>query len=351
MQYRQLGKTGTFVSRLCLGTMTFGGNANPIGNLSFNEADRIVGRALDTGINFIDTADVYTGGASETLLGEILKEHREKVILASKVSARVGPGPNDVGQSRIHIMAGLEASLRRMRTDHIDLYQLHNFDRLTPTEETLGALDDAVRQGKVRYIGCSNYAAWQVMKALGVSALQQTARFVSVQSYYSLAGRDVESELVPAIADQGLGLLCWSPLAGGLLSGKFDRSGAADKDARRSKLQFPPADEERTFVIVDVLKSLAETHGATPAQVALSWLLSREVVTSVILGIKKLQQLEDNLGALNIELSDQDLQVLDDVSRLAPSYPGWIQTYRAASRVPEGHPFAGPSWAPGEAPV
>lgn len=351
MQYTQLGSTGTFVSRLCLGTMTFGGNANPIGNLSLEEADQIVGRAIDAGINFIDTADVYTGGGSETVLGDALTGRRANLVLATKVSSRVGAGPNDVGQSRTHIMAGLEASLRRLKTDYVDLYQLHNFDRLTPMEETLRALDDAVRQGKVRYIGCSNYMAWQVLKALGISDLNRSARFVSVQSYYSLAGRDIERELVPAVTDQGLGLLCWSPLAGGLLSGKFDRSGTEDKDSRRAKLQFPPVDTERAFEIVDVLRDLAPKHAATPAQIALAWLLSRKVVTSVIVGVKRLDQLEDNLGATGVSLDADDLQRLDAASRLTPSYPGWIQTYRANSRVPQGHPFAGPSWGPGDEPV
>jgi aryl-alcohol dehydrogenase-like predicted oxidoreductase len=248
-------------------------------------------------------------------------------------------------------MAGLEASLRRLKTDYVDLYQLHNFDRLTPMEETLRALDDAVRQGNVRYIGCSNYMAWQVLKALGISDLNRSARFVSVQSYYSLAGRDIERELVPAVTDQGLGLLCWSPLAGGLLSGKFDRSGTEDKDSRRAKLQFPPVDTERAFEIVDVLRDLAPKHAATPAQIALAWLLSRKAVTSVIVGVKRLDQLEDNLGATGVSLDADDLQRLDAASRLTPSYPGWIQTYRANSRVPQGHPFAGPSWGPGDEPV
>ncbi|HWK43495.1 MAG TPA: aldo/keto reductase [Stellaceae bacterium] len=358
MQYRQLGTTGIFVSRLCLGAMTFGGpeNAisNAIGRLSLADTDRIVAAALDDGINFIDTADVYGAGASESLLGDVLKGRRNDVVLATKASGRVGPGPNDVGQSRLHIMQALEASLGRLKTDHIDLYQIHNFDRLTPLEETLGALDDAVRQGKVRYIGCSNLAAWQVMKALGISERRLLARFVSVQAYYSLAGRDVERELVPAIADQGLGLLCWSPLAGGLLSGKFDRSGATEKgsrrDARGVENQFPPVDEAQAFDIIDVLKEIAGRHGASAAQVALAWLLAQPAVTSVIIGVKRVDQLADNLAAIDLELTEDDLASLDTVSRTAPTYPGWMQSYRARARVPGGHPFDGPSWGPGDGP-
>lgn len=351
MQYKQLGTTGTFVSRLCLGTMTFGGSANPIGNLCLEEADYIVGAALDAGINFADTADVYTGGGSESLLGDILKGRRNDVVLATKVSSRVGKGPNDVGQSRIHIMQSLERSLTRLKTDHIDLYQVHNFDGLTPMEEMLGVLDDAVHQGKVRYIGCSNYTAWQMTKALGISELRLLSHFVSMQSYYSLAGRDIEREIVPAAEDQGCGLLCWSPLAGGLLSGKFGRDGAKDKDSRRSKIQFPPVDEGRVFDIIDVVKAIAAEKECTPAQVAIAWLLSRSAVTSVIVGVKRADQLADNLGAVDVTLSEQEIDRLDVSSKPAAAYPGWIQTYRASSRVPSGHPFSGPSWMPGDQPV
>jgi aryl-alcohol dehydrogenase-like predicted oxidoreductase len=333
--------------------MTFGQGASPspIGNLTFGEADRIVGEALDAGINFVDTADVYTSGGSEALLGDILGLRRNKMVLATKASARVGPGPNDVGQSRLHIMQALDASLTRLKTDHIDLYQLHNFDRLTPLEETLGALDDAVRLGKIRYVGCSNFAAWQVMKALGISDRKLLSRFVSIQAYYSLAGRDVERELIPAIADQGLGLMCWSPLAGGLLSGKFDRNGTPDKDSRRATLQFPPVNEPQTFDIIDVVKDIAASRGASAAQISLSWLLSRQSVTSVIIGVKRAAQLQDNLGSVDIQMTTEELARLDQVSITPPTYPGWIQTYRASSRVPQGHPFSGASWGPGDPPL
>jgi aryl-alcohol dehydrogenase-like predicted oxidoreductase len=355
MQHAQLGRTGLFVSRFCLGGMTFGGADTPAGNaigrLSQQETDTIVGKALDAGINFIDTADVYGGGESEALLGATLQSLRKRVVLATKFSARVGAGPNDAGQSRLHMMEALEGSLQRLRTDHIDLYQIHNFDAYTPIEEVLRSLDDVVRQGKVRYIGCSNLAAWQLTKALGISERMHFARFASIQSYYSLVGRDIEAEIIPAVRDAGLGLLCWSPLAGGLLSGKFDRSGAADMTSRRATIQFPPVDEARTFDVIDVLNVIARNQGATPAQVALAWLLSRESVTSVIIGVKRPEQLADNLLALDLALTPEELASLDTASRLPVRYPGWVQSYNAKGRVPQGHVFDRPSWALGEPPV
>lgn len=357
MQYAQLGRTGTLVSRLCLGTMTFGGTVEGSGGIAGLDraaADTVLGTALDAGINFVDTADVYGGGQSEELLGELLGDRRQDVVLASKVSARVGTGPNDAGLSRIHIMDALEGSLRRLKTDHIDLYQIHRWDGLTPIEETLGTLDDAVRQGKVRYIGASNLAAWQLMKALGSSAQGGLARFVSVQAYYSLAGRGVEDELAPAMSDQGLGMLCWSPLAGGLLTGRVTRAGA-DPDSRRGRRgaerQFPPVDEDRVFDIIDVIHEVAGRRDATPAQVALAWLLSRPVVDSVIVGVRRVDQLLDNLGALDVVLDEEELAALDAVSAEAPRYPGWMLTYNAASRVPKGCLLARPSWLVGELPL
>ena len=355
MRYAQLGRTGVFVSRFCLGAMTFGGGdnaaGNAIGRLTQAETDTIVGQALDAGVNFIDTADIYGGGGSESLLGETLKTRRRDVVLATKFTGRAGAGPNEAGQSRLHLMDALEQSLKRLQTDHIDLYQIHNFDPLTPFDETLRALDDVVRQGKVRYIGCSNLAAWQLMKALGVSERKGLASFVSIQSYYSLAGRDIEHELIPAIEAEGLGLLCWSPLAGGLLSGKFDRNGSADADSRRAKIQFPPVDPAQTFDIIDVLKAIAASHSASPAQIALAWLLSRPAITSVIVGIKKPEQLADNLKAFDVVLTDDNLHQLDEVSRSPARYPGWIQTYNAKGRVPQGYAFGGASWSLGERPA
>ncbi|WP_322008712.1 aldo/keto reductase [Paraburkholderia sp. J12] len=355
MKYAQLGRTGVFVSRVCLGAMTFGGAdnvaGNAIGRLSQPETDAIVGAALDAGVNFIDTADVYGLGGSETLLGNSLKGRRDQVVLATKLHARVGPGANQAGQSRLHLIDALEGSLKRLQTDHIDLYQLHSFDPLTPLDEVLRALDDVVRQGKVRYIGCSNFAAWHLAKALGISDRDRLSRFVSVQAYYSLAGRDIEHELIPAATDGNIGLLCWSPLAGGLLSGKFHRDGVADKTSRRALIDFPPVDVPKVFDIVDVLKAIAGRHGVSPAQVALAWLLARPAVTSVIVGIKRPEQLTDNLMALDLSLRAEDLAELDEVSRQPPMYPGWMFTYNAKSRLPLGYPSNGPEWKLGERPV
>lgn len=341
MQHQRLGHTGLFVSRICLGTMTFGGAHTPpyplLGALSSQESASLVSMALDAGVNFFDTADVYAGGESEQMLGQALGARRHEVVLATKVHARVGKGPNDVGQSRWHVMQALEASLERLGTDHIDLYQVHNFDPYTPLEESLRTLDDLVRQGKVRYIGCSNFAAWQVMKALGVSAVRKLEPFVSVQAYYSLAGRDLERELLPMIADRQLGLMVWSPLAGGLLSGKFDRSGPSDPAARRVKVDFPPVDISRTPVIIDALQRVGAQHGVSAARVALAWVLAHPEVTSVIVGARRPEQLADNLGALDLTLTAEDMAALDEASRLPDSYPGWIQAYGASGRLPRAH--------------
>jgi len=335
MQYTRLGNTGTYVSRLCLGTMTFGGTLEGtagIGGLDAKAADTLLGAALDAGINFIDTADIYAGGQSEELLGALLGARRHDVVLATKVNARVGPGPNDVGLSRLHIMHALDASLRRLKTDHIDLYQIHRWDPLTPIEETLAALDDAVHQGKVRYIGASNLAAWHLMKALGISARERLAKFVSVQAYYSLAGRGVEDELAPAMMDQGLGMLCWSPLAGGLLSGKFSRGHRNPEGSRRSVFDFPVVDKERAWNVLDAIAPIAKVHQCSPARIALAWLLSKPVVTSVIVGAKRREQLDDNLAAIDVNLTEEEIKALDQVSALPPEYPGWMLATQRADR-------------------
>ena len=338
MKYKLLGDTGVFVSRLCLGTMTFGGRALPpydkVGGLDQKEAQGIVDRALDAGVNFIDTANVYAAGESETLLGEAIKARRNEVVLATKFHSSMGTGPNRSGQSRFHMMTALEDSLKRLQTDRIDLYQIHNFDPLTPFEEVLRALDDAVRQGKVRYIGCSNLAAWQVMRALGVSALRNLERFVSVQAYYSLAGRDLEHDIIPMVEDQRIGLMAWSPLAGGFLSGKYDRH-TEHGASRRDKVEFPPIDRNRTFDIIDVLRDIAARHGVSAAQIALGWLLAKPAVTSVIVGARRVDQLEDNLGALDVVLSQQDVEELDRVSDTGPHYPNWLQAGTLKARPPQ----------------
>ncbi len=317
--------------------MTFGGGGAPwniIGALSQPEVDTLVGQSLDAGINFFDTANVYATGESEKFLGKALGSRRKDVVVATKVFGRMDPGPNQVGLSRLHIMRQSEESLTRLNTDYIDLYQIHGFDRITPLEETLSALNDLVRQGKVRYIGCSNLAAWQIMKALGVSALQHFEKFVSLQAYYSIAGRDLERDIVPMLQDQKLGLLPWSPLAGGFLSGKYTRAGSSDNDARRQKFDFPPVDKEKAYNIIDVMQEIARSKGATVAQVALSWLVHQPFVTSVIIGAKNEKQLKDNLGAVDLKLDAEELKKLDEVSRLSPEYPGWMFEFQGSDREP-----------------
>jgi aryl-alcohol dehydrogenase-like predicted oxidoreductase len=338
MKYAQLGATGVFVSRISLGAMSFGGRGSQVwdavGALDAKGTDQLVGAALDHGVNLIDTADVYAAGESEELLGQVLGARRRDVILATKMTARMAPGPNDVGQSRLHIMRSLEDSLRRLRTDHIDLYQIHNVDPITPFEESLAALDDAVRQGKIRYIGASNLTAWQMMKALGVSERRGWARFASLQSYYSLAGRDIEREILPLVHDQKVGMLVWSPLAAGLLSGKFDRNGTSDDGARRAQFEFPPVNLERAYDVIDALRLVAARHEVGVARVALAWVLAQPGVTSAIIGAKRPEQLAENLAAVELELTAQDLAELDAVSALPVEYPAWIQTNHTA-RFPQ----------------
>jgi len=337
MKYRELGDTGVFVSELCLGTMTFGGSAqfwSVIGGLDQAAATELVRAALDAGVNFVDTANVYAAGESEAMVGRALEGRRQAVVLATKVRGRTGPGPNEVGLSRLHIVEAVEASLRRLRTDYIDLYQIHRADLLANLEDTLRALDDLVRAGKVRYVGCSNLEAWVLMKALGISRAQNLERFRCTQSYYSLVGREIERDTIPLLQDQGLGLLVWSPLAGGFLSGKFTRTGG-DPAARRAKFDFPPVDKEKGFAVVDVLAGVASRHGASPAQIAIAWLLSRDAVTSVIVGARNPAQLADNLKAGEVVLSEEDRRALDEVSRLPLHYPGWMETLGSDRRPGE----------------
>jgi len=337
MQYQQLGNTGVFVSRLCFGAMTFGGAGSiyeVIGALKQDDADSLVGASLDAGVNFFDTANVYGQGESEVQLGKALGKRRKDVVIATKVFGRTGPGANDVGLSRLHILQQVEESLKRLNTDYIDLYQVHGFDWVTPLDETLKTLDDLVHQGKVRYIGCSNFAAWHVMKAQGICVQYSLEKFITLQSYYSLAGRDLEREVIPMLNDQKIGLLPWSPLAGGFLSGKYTRNSAGDPDSRRTKFDFPPVDTEKGYAIVDVLMEIAKRRNASVAQIALAWLLHQPVVTSVIIGVKTMSQLKDNLGAVEVTLSSEDLQQLGQVSRLKAEYPEWMFSLQTSDRKP-----------------
>ncbi|WP_237571752.1 aldo/keto reductase [Mycolicibacterium lacusdiani] len=341
MKYRMLGNTGVYVSTVSLGAMTFGGAGTTLGDalggLDLSATEAVVGQALDLGVNLVDTADVYSGGESEELLGRALGARRDDVILATKFSARTGPGPNQIGSSRLHLMRALEDSLRRLGTDHIDLYQLHSIDPVTPIEETLAALDDAVRQGKVRYVGCSNLAAWQMMKAKAASERHGWTRFVASQSYYSLLGRDVEREIVPMALDQNLSLLVWAPLAGGILSGKYGRSGSDEPGSRRTAADypdFPPVDPGSAWDVVDALRAVANRHGVSPAQVALAWVLSRPAVTSVVVGAKRPDQLADSAGAADLTLSAQDVTELEAVSDPGGSYPQWVWDFAGGGRVP-----------------
>jgi aryl-alcohol dehydrogenase-like predicted oxidoreductase len=328
MNMRFLGNTGIKVSELCFGTMTFGGRGGwkVVGELGQREADSLVNMAVDSGVNFFDTADVYSEGLAEEMLGKALGSKRKDVIIASKVRGRTGPGPNDVGLSRHHVIKGCNESLKRLDTDYIDLYQVHAFDDRTPLEETLKALDDLVRQGKVRYVACSNFAGWQLMKALAISDAYGWERFVTLQAYYSLLSRELENELVPLCLDQGLGILPWSPLAGGFLSGKFRRGKARPEGARLSRpesrvVQF---DEEKGFDMVEELDRIAQEHRATVAQAALNYLLRKPGVCSVIIGAKTSEQLADNLKAADWEMTSEEVTKLDELSQPPRPYPYWM---------------------------
>lgn len=336
MKYNLLGNTGLKVSELCLGTMTFGGKGmwTAIGTLPQEEVDLLVKVSVDAGINFIDTANVYSEGLSEQLTGQAIRNlglHRDDLIIATKVRGKMGDDPNQIGLSRKHILQQADESLKRLDIDYIDLYQIHGYDALTPLEETLSALDTLVQSGKVRYIGCSNLAAWQIMKALGISAREHLAKFVSVQAYYTIAGRDIEHEIVPLLDDQQLGLMVWSPLAGGLLSGKYGRH-TPPKEGRRINFDFPPVDKEKAFDIIEIMREIAESKGITIPQVALSWLLYQPSVTSVIIGAKRSDQLKDNLKAVDNKLTVDELARLDQASKLTPMYPGWMIARQGVDR-------------------
>jgi aryl-alcohol dehydrogenase-like predicted oxidoreductase len=344
MKYNQLGRTGLFVSEICLGTMTFGGDGNAgiwkaIGDLGQDAVDALIERALKAGVNFIDTADVYSFGHAERLLGQGLKNlgvERKEVVIATKVLGEMGSGPNDRGASRAHIMDSVQASLERLQTDHIDLYQIHGTDPVTPVDETLRALDDLTRQGLVRYFGVSNWAAWRIARSLGISEAKGYGRFESLQAYYTIAGRDLERELVPLLTEERIGLMVWSPLAGGLLSGKYG-PGAEGPEAksRRTQFDFPPVDLDRAWPTVAVMREIGKAHGVSVARVAIAWLLAQRVVTTVIIGAKNVKQLEDNLAAVDLQLTPDELSRLDAVSKMPAEYPGWMLSRQGAGRIPK----------------
>ena len=338
MKYRLLGNTGLYVSELCLGTMTFGAKGfwEVMGGLQQIEVDLLVKESFSQGINFFDTANVYSLGESEKLLGQAIKNTglpRDEIVVATKSTGIMNESPNGRGQSRFHIFNEVDASLKRLQLDHIDLYQLHGFDPLTPFEESLSALDDLVKSGKIRYAGLCNMAAWQIMKAIGVSGSHNWNAFVSVQAYYSIAGRDLEREIFPLVKDQKLGLMIWSPLAGGFLSGKFKRDQAPPEGSRRSNFDFPPLNKDKAFNCLDTMEPIAKDHGVSVAQVALAWILSKQEVSSIIIGARRLDQLKDNLASSRLLLSEYELRALDEASALPQEYPGWMIAFQGQYRA------------------
>jgi aryl-alcohol dehydrogenase-like predicted oxidoreductase len=339
MEYRQLGRSGLRISTLTLGTMTFAGKGgfNAVGNTDLDGARRQIGMALDAGVNLIDTADVYSGGVSEEIVGQAIKGKRDDLLLSSKVRMTVGDGPNDAGLSRHHIITGLEASLRRLDTDHIDIYHVHEWDGETPVEETLSTLDSLVKAGKIRYLAASNYSGWQLMKALAAADARGHERFAAQQIYYSLEARDAEYELVPLALDQGLGILVWSPLAGGLLSGKFRRDADQPEQSRHLNgwSEPPVRNEDRLYDTIEVLVDVAKAHEVSAAQVALAWLLSRPGVTSLVIGARTDEQLADNLKSADLVLSSEERAALDQVSTPDLIYPHWHQLATASDRLGE----------------
>jgi aryl-alcohol dehydrogenase-like predicted oxidoreductase len=357
MRYRKLGRTGLVVSELCLGTMTFGGDGfwKAIGAQDQTEVNDLVKGAFDAGVNFFDTADVYSNGLSEVMLGQAIRDtglRRDEVVVATKGHGRLseivpeGATPaqlaeaarrqtakNINGQSRKHLFDAIDASLKRLKLDYVDLYQIHGFDPLTPMDEVLDALNDIVKSGRARYIGLCNLAAWQIALALGISERKGYARFASAQMYYSMAGRDIEREVAPLALAEGLAILPWSPLAGGFMSGKFQREGGGPNDARRAAFDFPPVNKERGFDIIDAIRPIAERHNASVARVALAWLLTRPFVTSVIIGAKTQEQLADNIAATEVKLSPEEIAELDQISALPSEYPGWMMDRMAGDRA------------------
>jgi aryl-alcohol dehydrogenase-like predicted oxidoreductase len=338
MKYKILGNTGLKVSELCLGTMTFGGGTGiwrAIGELEQKEVDDLIKISVEAGINFIDTANVYSEGISEIMTGKAIRNlglKREDLVIATKVRGKMSENPNGTGLSRKHILHQIEESLKRLNMDYIDLYQIHGYDELTPLEEIIDTMDTLVKSGKVRYIGCSNLTSWQIMKANSYSQYHRLAKFASLQAYYTIAGRDLEREIIPMLKDQKMGLMVWSPLAGGFLSGKFTRNNATDTSARRVNFDFPPINKEKAYDIIDVLEPMAKAKNCSVAQLSLAWLLNNATVSTVIIGAKKPAQLEENLKSIDITFTDSELKSLDEASKLAPEYPGWMLERQGADR-------------------
>ena len=328
MQIRNLGGSGLRVSAVGLGCNNFGQRTD------LETSRKVIHKAIDLGVTLFDTADIYAGmGGSETVLGEVLGDRRKDIVLATKFSKAMARDGSKQGASRRYIMSAVEASLTRLKTDYIDLYQQHDYDALTPIDETLRALDDLIRQGKVRYIGVSNWQAWKIAKALAISESRNLARFDTLQAYYSIAGRDLERELVPLLEESKTGLLVWSPLAGGLLSGKFSRENQQPQDSRRSAFDFPLVDKDRTWRILEAMAPIAKAHACSPARIALAWLLAKPVVTSIIIGARRLDQLHDNLAAVELRLTQDEVRSLDEVSALPAEYPGWMLPFQGGDRL------------------
>jgi len=341
MKYNQLGRSGLFVSEICLGTMTFSGEnffGGVIGTLDQKASTKLVERSVAAGVNFLDTADAYSAGQSEVMTGQAIRDlglNRSEIVLATKVFARMGQGVNDIGASRGHIMDGVAKSLDRLKMDHIDLYQIHQTDLVTPVEETMRALDDLVRQGMVRYIGVSNWTAWRIMKANGIAGGRGQERFETVQAYYSLTGRELERELVPMMEEERIGCLVWSPLAGGYLSGKYSDGGEGGAEGRRKNFDFPPVDRSRGEPIIAAMRPIAKAHNTSVARVALAWVLSKTFVTSVIIGARTVEQLDDNLEATKLKLTAEEIGKLDELSAIAEDYPHWMISRFKGQRIPE----------------
>lgn len=338
MKYKFLGDTGVLVSELCLGTMTFGGEGyfEVMGKVDQLEATAQVKTAFDKGINFFDTANVYSYGRAEEMLGAAFTDLalcRDEVVIATKARGRMYPGANQIGLSRLHLMSSVDSSLHRLGMDYIDVFYVHGVDEYTALEETMRGLEDLVRSGKVRYIGVSNHTAWQIMKANGIAEKNGWTKFVACQHYYSIAGRELERELVAMMKDQNLALMPWSPLAGGFLSGKFTRNNESTGDNRRDSFDFPPVDKEKAYDIIEAIQPIAENHGVSVAQIALAWLLHQKSVTSVIIGAKRPDQLLDNIAAVDVTLTAEELAILDRVSAIKPEYPAWMIERQSRDRL------------------